>query len=101
MRLPRFKNKVISVVCENEDTGQLISNPTFERQGGRLFLVGTVPPDASQDNWMEDLTTAIAWDTVQDYVVFASMDDYQKRLHTVKRPSKAAPSDPPKNRRKN
>jgi hypothetical protein len=64
--LPNFKNKVLSVVCRGEDTGQLICNPSFEKQGHRLFIVGTVPKDASQDNWMEGLTCAIAWDTVQD-----------------------------------
>ena len=76
---------MVSVVCQNEDTGQLIRSPQFESQGGRLFLVGTVPEDASQDNWMEDLPCAIAWDTVQDYVVFDSMSDYLTRLRSRKR----------------
>jgi hypothetical protein len=79
-RLPSFANRVLSVVCVGEDTGQLIANPKWEKQGGRLFLIGTVPKKASQDNWMEDLPCAIAWDTVQDYVVFASIDDYFERL---------------------
>ena|ERR1035441_5131718 len=84
-QLPDFEGKVVSVVCKNEDTGQLIRSPKFEGQGGRLFLVGTVPEDASQDNWMEDLPCAIAWDTVQDYVIFDSMSDYLTRLHSRKR----------------
>ena len=99
MKIPIFKNKIVSVVCENEDTGQLIFNPKFEKQGNRLFLVGTVPPDSSQDNWMEGLVTAIAWDTVQDYVVFDSMDDFLTRLHKQKKkkPNKRI-SNPPRNR---
>jgi hypothetical protein len=79
-RLPSFSNRVLSVLCVSEDTGQLIAAPKWEMQGGRLFLIGTVPKKASQDNWMEGLTCAIAWDTVQDYVVFASIDDYLGRL---------------------
>src|ERR1044071_2359643 len=80
--LPDFDGKVVSVVCKNEDTGQLIRSPRFQKQGGRLFIVGTVPEDASQDNWMEALPCAIAWDTVQDYVIFESMADYLTRLHS-------------------
>lgn len=34
---------------------------------------------------MEGLPSAIAWDTVQDYVVFDSMDDYLKRLKITKK----------------
>lgn len=71
---------MLSVVCAGEDTGQLIANPKWERQGGRLFLVGTVPRKGSQDDWMYGLPTAIAWDRVQDYVVFVSPEDYLQRL---------------------
>jgi hypothetical protein len=86
-RLPSFANCVLSVVCVGEDTGQLIANAAWETQGGRLFLVGTVPKKASQDDWMEGLSCAIAWDTVQDYVVFQSIDDYLTRLESGPRKS--------------
>jgi len=79
-RLSSFANRILSVLCIGEDTGQLIANPVWETQGGRLFLVGTVPKKASQDNWMEVLPCAIAWDTVQDHVVFQSINDYLTRL---------------------
>jgi hypothetical protein len=79
--LPQLAGKVLSVLCAGEDTGQLIYDPSFQEQGGRLFMIGTVPKEASRDNWMEGLPCAIAWDTVQDYVIFASMDDYLERLH--------------------
>lgn len=88
-RLPQLAGKVLSVLCTGEDTGQLIYDPFFQDQGGRLFMVGIVPKEASRDNWMEGLLCAIAWDTVQDYVIFASMDDYLTRL---KAPAKRWPS---------
>ncbi|MEI8044786.1 MAG: hypothetical protein WCL11_25465 [Verrucomicrobiota bacterium] len=87
--LPQLAGKVLSVLCTGEDTGQLIYDPFFQDQGGRLFMVGIVPKEASRDNWMEGLLCAIAWDTVQDYVIFASMDDYLTRL---KAPAKRWPS---------
>jgi len=83
--LPQFAGRVLSVLCAGEDTGQLIYDPSFEEQGGRLFLVGLVPEDASRDNWMEGLTGAIAWETVQDYVIFDSMQDYLTRLHEARK----------------
>jgi len=83
--LPQFAGKVLSVLCAGEDTGQLIYDPSFEEQGGRLFMVGIVPKESSRDNWMEGLPCAIAWDTVQDYVIFASMDDYLTRLRAPQR----------------
>ncbi len=79
---PNFNGKVLSVLCINEDTSQLISDPAFESQVGRVFLTGTVPKESSQDNWMEGLKVSIAWDTVQDYVIFESIDDYLTRLHS-------------------
>jgi hypothetical protein len=78
--LPSFKGKVLSVLCKSEDSSQMIWEPKFEIQGGRLFLVGMVPPESSQDNWMEGLPSAISWDSVQDYVIFDSVEDYLKRL---------------------
>jgi len=49
-RLPQFAGKVLSVLCAGEDTGQLIYDPSFEEQGGRLFMVGIVPKESSRDN---------------------------------------------------
>ncbi len=78
--LPDFSGMLLSVICSSERGGQLIYSPWFERQAGRLFLVGTIPDDITPDEWMQGLTTAIAWDTVQDYVVFESIPQYKSRL---------------------
>jgi len=86
---PDFTDKVVSVLCVNEDTSQLIFNPSFEEISNRVFLSGTVPKDSSEDNWMEGLQTSIAWETVQDFVVFDSMEDYLQRLHKTDKKKKA------------
>jgi hypothetical protein len=91
--LPSFAGKVLSVLCQYEDTSQLIADPKFDIQGDRLFLVGTVPKKSSQDNWMEGLPCAIAWATVQDYVIFDSIEDYLTRLNSKPRKSKRAKLD--------
>ena len=78
--LPSFSGKVLSVLSANEDTSQLIADPKFEIQGERLFLVGTVPQGSSPNDWMIGLSCAIAWDMVQDYVIFDSIEDYLTRF---------------------
>jgi hypothetical protein len=81
--LPSFAGKVLSVICEHADSSQILADSRFEIQGDRLFLVGTVPKQSSRNNWMEGLPSAIAWETVQDYVIFDSIDDYLDRLKTT------------------
>jgi hypothetical protein len=39
-QFPDFTGRVLSILCAGEDTGQLIADPVFEKQAGRLFLVG-------------------------------------------------------------
>lgn len=78
--LPDFAGMLLSIICNSERGGQLIYSPWFENQAGRIFLVGTIPNDVAPDEWMEGLSTAIAWDSVQDYVVFDSIDEYKKRV---------------------
>ena len=76
--LPSFSGKVLSVLCADEDSSQLIENPIFEVQGDRLFLIGTVPKGCSPD-WLNGLSCAIAWDLVQSYVIFDSLEGYNMR----------------------
>lgn len=79
--LPNFEGRVLSVLCQHENTSQLLADVVFKKYAGRVFLVGNVPEQASQDNWTANLPSAIAWDSVQDYVIFDSVSDYQKRLN--------------------
>lgn len=52
----------------------------FERQGGRLFLVGTSQPCRSWlTEWSDGTLRCIAWDAVDEYVVFDSLADYHAR----------------------
>jgi len=78
---PDFKGKVLSVVLEGSWT-RGIQDPHFELQCGRLFLVGTSPKEGSTKDWITGLPYAVAWDSVMDYAVFDSLDEYLERLHT-------------------
>ena len=74
--LPDFSKKVVSVSIAGEDDGRCLEHPHWETQGGRLFLVGPVPPGASKNNWCDGLPSAVAWDQVTDYLLFDSAEHY-------------------------
>jgi hypothetical protein len=78
--LPDFSKKLVSFSVRGENDGRAIDRPRWEIQGGRLFLVGTVPRGGSSRDWCEGVTSAVAWDEVTDYLVFDSVKHYRKRL---------------------
>jgi hypothetical protein len=77
--LPDFKGKVVSVGIAADNYGYAMNCPRWETQGGRLFLVGSVPYHGSVRNWAEGAIRAVSWDGVTDYYVFDSIDDWNKR----------------------
>jgi hypothetical protein len=79
-RFPDFTNKVVSVSIAGEDDGRCLEHPRWEIQGGRLFLIGTVPSGASTHDWCRGIPSAVAWEAVTDYLVFDSAEQYLERL---------------------
>lgn len=76
--LPDFSNKCLSVsLIDDEDAHDLVA-PKFEWQAGRLFLIGVVPNCSTKSDWTAGCTAAVAWDRVQEYVVFDSEDAFLK-----------------------
>ncbi len=53
---------------------QTVEDARFETQGGRLFLVGTIPPNDATGGTGEGQTVATAWEHVQRYVVYESRE---------------------------
>jgi hypothetical protein len=84
-KYPNFKGKMISILSEGEVTPSLIADTRFEIQAGRLFLVGIVPKGGSTGDWVAGLSCAVAWETVQEYIVFDSAEDYAERVATYDR----------------
>jgi len=78
--LPDFSGKCVSMSLEGDDTSYDLFDPHFEMQGGRLFIVGTVPHDATRSNWCEGCLSAVAWDHVTDYVVLDSLLAWKRAL---------------------
>jgi hypothetical protein len=78
--LPDFTGKVVSVSIAGEDDGRCLERPNWQVQGGRLFLVGSVPRGGSTNDWCAGVHSAVAWDQVSDYLVFDSVEHYIERL---------------------
>ena len=80
--LPDFTKKVVVLSWMTTDGSRSLAYPRWERQGGRLFLVGAVPAGGSRNDWLKGGEAAVAWEMVSDYLVFDSLADYQKRRST-------------------
>ena len=75
--LPDFSGKTISMMLINESHSHDLDNPRFEYQGGRLFIVGTIPKVATESGWNALHVGAVAWDQVRDYTLFPDLAAYE------------------------
>ena len=82
--LPDFKGKCISITIMDDDDSHDLFDPRFEYQGGRLFIIGTVPKGATQSDWVLGFTSEVAWDRVTDYFVFDDKKSYEKAVKISK-----------------
>ncbi len=77
--LPNFTKKVVVLSFPTTDGSRTLAYPRWEKQGGRLFLIGAVPVGGSRNDWLKGGEAAVAWEMVSDYLVFHSLEDYHKR----------------------
>jgi len=84
-KIPDFSNKLVSFSLATDDHTYAINRPKIEIQLGRLFLVGTVPAGASAGDWSEGAVCAVAWDQVNNYLVFESAQHYAKALRKFRK----------------
>jgi hypothetical protein len=79
---PDFTGKFVSFSIIGDDHTFGMDRPHFELQGDRWFVIGTVPHGCSNGDWSEGAMNAIAWDQVNNYLVFDSVKHY---LHGLKK----------------
>ncbi len=77
-KLPDFSGKCISITIKDDSISHDLYDSHFEMQGGRLFIIGTVPEGSSASNWIANCQYAVAWDRITDYVVFENLESYTK-----------------------
>ena len=80
--LPDFTGKVVVVYhagSRDPYSSSALISPRFERQGGRLFLRGEPAPGDTPNDWALGCRFCVAWEVVEAYLVFDSVEDYQDR----------------------
>jgi hypothetical protein len=79
--LPDFSGKHIGLFITGRPTQTfLVQDAAFEMQGGRLFVVGRVSEAYDKYVWAKGKPSAIAWDCVDYYIVFDSVEQYREEI---------------------
>jgi hypothetical protein len=67
----------------------VLSDCSLETRGGRIFLVGmSLPVQRDGKEWSDGVRRAVAWDAVDEYLLFQSPDDFY--AHELPAPPVAA-----------
>ena len=71
-----FKGKTVSFGSDSDTLA--IKNITFKLIHDKLFVVGQIPLSATDDDLALNKQCAISWDSVNDYIVFDSEEEYSR-----------------------
>lgn len=73
-----FSDKVVSFGTANDNLA--VKNISFEKVFGKIFVKGVVPKGTTNNDWAAGQKCAISWDTITDYIIFDSEDEYKRAL---------------------
>jgi hypothetical protein len=78
---PKLRGKTVAVVTRHRPESQIVlSECMLETRGERLFIVGTgISAQASAPEWTDGVRRSVAWDAVEEYLLFDTPDDYYAR----------------------
>jgi len=74
-----FDGKVVSFGTKSGGT-LAIKSPVPILQFERLFLVGAIPKNSTTNDWAVGKKSAIAWDSVTEYIIFDSEEQYAELI---------------------
>lgn len=78
--LPDYESCVLSLHLRGSDGAVRMVAPGWQLIGGRLFLVGRTADSLGRVDALAGCENAVAWDQVDDFLIFKSVDEYQRRL---------------------
>ena len=76
--LPDFSGKCLSIRMRGSQYSHDLFDPHFEYQGGKLFIIGTVPENSSEAGWDNNATAALDWAYVIKYTIFNSLQEFME-----------------------
>lgn len=79
---PDLTQKIVLVYLSNRSSEDsvVIENPIFQVQGDKIFLVGRIAEGTTPNDWASGVATAICWESIEQYMVFDSLQDYMDRV---------------------
>ena len=95
---PSLRGKTVVIHLRNRPISSpvVLSECILETRGGRIFLVGlSLPAQPSIKEWSDGVRRAIAWDAVDEYLLFQSPDDFYAREQPAAPAQAAIPSGMP------
>jgi hypothetical protein len=78
--LPKFSGKCISMSLIDSTHSHDLNDPHFEYQGGKLYIVGTIPVGATDSGWDANQIGAVSWEQVRNYILFENLEAYTKAI---------------------
>ena len=76
---PDFTGKVVAVMLAEAQTSLALEQVRYERQLGKLYLVGRQVAQPHSPNWADGATYYIAPEQISFFAVFDSVADYLAR----------------------
>lgn len=73
-----FTNKVVSFGSAGDTLA--LKNVRFDLQNGILFVVGEIPIGATINDWAVGRPGALAWNSVTEYMIFESEQQYAELI---------------------
>lgn len=73
-----FAGKTVSFGTVDDNLA--VKEIEFREMLGRVYVVGRVPKATTNNDWAEGKECAVAWDSVTDYIIFDSEDDYARSI---------------------
>jgi hypothetical protein len=82
IQFPDFSGKIILLYLtdRSDEHNVVLQNAVMENQAGKLFVVGQFAEGTTTNDWATGIQTAVAWDNVEQYLVFDSIEDYFSRI---------------------
>lgn len=77
--LANLRGKTIQCYCHARYGSSVLADCRFELQGGRLFVIGSSVSRSASNSGTDRLMSGLAWDAIDEYLVFSSVQDYMER----------------------
>jgi hypothetical protein len=92
---PDFTGKVVAVSLATSQMALALDQVRYERQLGKLYLVGRQVANPQYPNWADGATYYIAPEQITFFAVFESLADYLARV-AARPPEPSPPGEPPR-----